>query len=111
MDYEELSAALEAILFASGDSVPAARIAQVLGAAVPIVETPSDRTAIVLGDSVWAREAGIDVPIVISGGSPSYPCHAKAGDGFLSPGTVFLWDWGYMTAFPDLPFRPGAVTA
>ena len=32
MDYEELSAALEAILFASGDSVPAARIAQVLGA-------------------------------------------------------------------------------
>ena len=32
MDYEELSAALEAILFASGDAVPAARIAQVLGA-------------------------------------------------------------------------------
>ena len=54
-------------------------------------------------------EAGIDVPIVISGGSPSYPCHAKAGDGFLSPGTVFLWDWGYMTNFPELPFVPAGV--
>ena len=36
-------------------------LAQALGAAVPIVETPSDRTAIVLGDTAWAREAGIDV--------------------------------------------------
>ena len=34
MEYQELSAALEAILFASGDPVPAARIAQVLGADV-----------------------------------------------------------------------------
>ena len=31
MEYKELSAALEAILFASGDPVPAERIAQVLG--------------------------------------------------------------------------------
>ena len=34
MEYKELSAALEAILFASGDPVPAERIAQVLGADV-----------------------------------------------------------------------------
>ena len=36
-------------------------LAQVLGAAVPIVEKPSERTAIILGDTAWAREAGIDV--------------------------------------------------
>ena len=28
---------------------------------------------------------------------------------FLSPGTVFLWDWGYQTGFPDLPFVPAAA--
>ena len=36
-------------------------LAQAFGAAVPIVDEPSDRTAIVLGDSKWSREAGIDV--------------------------------------------------
>ena len=36
-------------------------LSQALGAAVPIAEKPSDRTAIILGDSRLAREAGIDV--------------------------------------------------
>ena len=37
-------------------------LAQALGAAVPVVEKPSpERTAIVLGDNRWSREAGIAV--------------------------------------------------
>ena len=42
MEYKELSAALEAILFASGDPVPAERIAQVLGADVQQVFAAAD---------------------------------------------------------------------
>ena len=73
-------------------------------AAVSALEPEIDRIRRALQDR------GIDAPIVISGGSPTFPCHAEQGEGqYLSPGTVFQWDWGYMTAFPDLPFRPGAV--
>ena len=53
--------------------------------------------------------AGVETPIVIAGGSPSFPCHAGEEGVFLSPGTVFLWDWGYQTSYPDLPFTPGAA--
>ena len=35
-------------------------------------------------------EDGIEVPMIIAGGSPSFPCHAANPDIFLSPGTVFL---------------------
>ena len=52
---------------------------------------------------------GIETPIVIAGGSPSFPCHAPEEGVFLSPGTVFVWDWGYETNYSDLPFRPGAA--
>ncbi|MBQ8952641.1 MAG: D-TA family PLP-dependent enzyme [Clostridia bacterium] len=55
------------------------------------------------------RAAGVETPLVIAGGSPSLPCHAAEEGAFLSPGTVFLWDWGYQKNFPDLPFTPGAA--
>ena len=47
--------------------------------------------------------------VVIAGGSPTLPCHAARGSGFLSPGTVFVWDAGYGRTCPDLPFIPGAA--
>ena len=40
-------------------------------------------------------EDGIEVPTIIAGGSPSFPCHAANPDVFLSPGTVFLWSSGH----------------
>lgn len=52
---------------------------------------------------------GVDAPIVIAGGSPSFGCHAGDKGVFLSPGTVFLWDYGYAQNYPDLPFMPGAA--
>lgn len=54
-------------------------------------------------------------PILIMGGSPSFPCYAKhqnkiaAPNCFFSPGTVFLYDAGYTAQFPDLPYLPGAA--
>ena len=41
------------------------------------------------------EQEGIEVPMIIAGGSPSFPCHAANPRVFLSPGTVFLWDSGY----------------
>lgn len=54
------------------------------------------------------KKEGIHMPVVIAGGSPTFPCHAKEEGVFLSPGTVFLWDWGY-AKFADLPFVPAAL--
>lgn len=52
---------------------------------------------------------GVEIPAIIAGGSPSFPCHAVNPDVFLSPGTVFLWDSGYLESYPDLPFTPAAA--
>lgn len=54
-------------------------------------------------------EDGIEVPMIIAGGSPSFPCHAANPDIFLSPGTVFLWDSSYKENYPDLPYIPAAA--
>jgi D-threonine aldolase len=46
--------------------------------------------------------------IVIAGGTPTFPLYAEMTRYGLSPGTAFLYDSGYATAFPDLPFTPAA---
>ena len=53
--------------------------------------------------------SGFPAPIVIAGGSPTFGCHAAEPGVFLSPGTVFLWDWGYAESYPDLGFVPAAA--
>ncbi|GAB4426785.1 MAG: D-TA family PLP-dependent enzyme [Bacteroidia bacterium] len=54
---------------------------------------------------------GLPVPILVIGGTPTFPCHAQRPDVCLSPGTFPLWDAGYSSLFPDLPFVPAAVLA
>ena len=44
-------------------------------------------------------------PIVIVGGSPAFPAHAKRPGVLCSPGTVLLWDWGYGTAYKEMDFQ------
>ena len=53
--------------------------------------------------------AGLPVPRVVAGGTPTFPMHAKREDVECSPGTCVLWDFGYATHFPDLDFLPAAV--
>lgn len=55
------------------------------------------------------EQEGIEMPMIIAGGSPSFPCHAATPRVFLSPGTVFLWDSGYAQNYPDLPYIPAAA--
>lgn len=47
--------------------------------------------------------------IVVIGGSPSFPCHTDFPDAFFSPGTLFVYDYGYSKKFPDLAYTPAAA--
>jgi D-serine deaminase-like pyridoxal phosphate-dependent protein len=53
--------------------------------------------------------AGLDVPSLIAGGSPTFAIHARHADRELSPGTTVLWDFGYGDKFPELGFLPAAL--
>ena len=53
--------------------------------------------------------AGLSCAILVMGGTPSFPCHARYPGVFLSPGTCLIQDYGYSSHFPDLPFTIGAM--
>lgn len=53
--------------------------------------------------------AGLPVPRLVCGGSPTFPIHAQHADRECSPGTTILWDAGYGKKMPDLPFEPAAA--
>lgn len=55
------------------------------------------------------RGDGFEVPIVIMGGTPSFPVYAKLTDVEASPGTFVLHDHNYTTRFPSLGFSPAAL--
>ena len=52
---------------------------------------------------------GLPVPVLVAGGSPTFPIHASHADRECSPGTTVLWDFGYGDKLSDLPFQPAAV--
>lgn len=53
--------------------------------------------------------AGLPVPHIIAGGTPTFPVHARNEDFECSPGTCVFWDTGYESKFPDLDFLHAAV--
>lgn len=55
------------------------------------------------------ESAGLPVPSVVAGGTPTFPMHALRDGVELSPGTCVLWDAGYARKLPDLVFEPAAV--
>nr|WP_067053948.1 D-TA family PLP-dependent enzyme [Mucilaginibacter sp. L294] len=58
-------------------------------------------------DDITAR--GYPKPIIIAGGSPTYPIIAKRAGLECSPGTFVYWDKGYQTAYPEQPFLTAAL--
>ena len=54
-------------------------------------------------------KAGLPVPSVVAGGTPTFPIHARRADVECSPGTAVFWDWGYSTILPDLDFLPAVL--
>ncbi len=51
----------------------------------------------------------MDVPVLIAGGTPTFPIHAKREGVEASPGTTLLWDERYDSLFDDLKFHQAAI--
>ncbi|GAB3954451.1 D-TA family PLP-dependent enzyme [Spirosoma harenae] len=60
-----------------------------------------------LSETLTAR--GYKKPVLVMGGSPSFPIHAKRPSVECSPGTFIYWDKGYQTILPEQPFEPAAL--
>lgn len=59
-----------------------------------------------LKDSILAK--GLPKPVIVGGGSPTYPFYAEQADVECSPGTFVLWDSGYQR-FEDQKYDVAAV--
>lgn len=55
------------------------------------------------------ENAGLPTPLIIAGGSPTFPTHARRPEVECSPGTFIYWDKGYGDLCPEQPFLPAAV--
>ena len=55
------------------------------------------------------REKGYLEPIIIAGGSPTFPIHASRGGVECSPGTFIYWDRGYSLNCEEQPFLTAAL--
>ncbi|MCX6954344.1 MAG: D-TA family PLP-dependent enzyme [Verrucomicrobia bacterium] len=53
--------------------------------------------------------AGVPVPRVVAGGSPTFWFHARRAGVECSPGTVVLWDASYAQCHPEMEFQPAAT--
>jgi len=54
-------------------------------------------------------DAGLEEPIIVAGGSPTFPIHASRETVECSPGTFVYWDKGYSEICPEQPFVPAAL--
>jgi len=52
---------------------------------------------------------GFDAPVIVAGGSATFPIHAARKNVECSPGTFIYWDAGYQQLLPELPFQPAAL--
>ena len=55
------------------------------------------------------RRSGILAPVVVAGGSPSFPVHAGRPEVECSPGTFIYWDKAYLDGLPEQGFLPAAL--
>ncbi|QMU27816.1 D-TA family PLP-dependent enzyme [Adhaeribacter radiodurans] len=60
-----------------------------------------------LADEIAA--AGYPAPIMVAGGSPTFPIHAQRPGVECSPGTFVFWDYGYSSVLTEQPFQFAAV--
>lgn len=60
------------------------------------------------GIATKLRQEGIE-PLIVVGGTPTFPIHAKRKDVECSPGTFIYWDDGYGQACAEQQFLPAAL--
>lgn len=54
-------------------------------------------------------QEGFPEPIIVAGGSPTFPIHAKNKNRECSPGTFIYWDKGYQISLKEQNFLPAAL--
>lgn len=54
------------------------------------------------------NKMGFAPPVIVAGGSPSFPIHAKRDGVEMSPGTTLLWDLNSNIRLADMPFENAA---
>jgi len=52
---------------------------------------------------------GAGAPLIVAGGSPTFPMHARHSGVECSPGTFVYWDKSYLDGLPDQGFLPAAL--
>ena len=70
-----------------------------------VLET--DRQVLLVKESLQRK--GLECDFMVMGGTPGFPCRTGKAGFYLSPGTLFIGDWGYYSSLPDLDFCPGAA--
>jgi D-serine deaminase-like pyridoxal phosphate-dependent protein len=53
--------------------------------------------------------SGVGSPLIVAGGSPTFPMHARHEGVECSPGTFVYWDKSYLDGLPDQRFVPAAL--
>ncbi len=53
--------------------------------------------------------SGLPAPVIVAGGSPTFPIHAQRTNVEGSPGTFVFWDYGYSVLLPEQPFKFAAL--
>ena len=53
--------------------------------------------------------AGLPKPVIVAGGTPTYPLYAALEEVECSPGTFILWDKGYQEAFAEQDYLTAAL--
>jgi D-threonine aldolase len=53
--------------------------------------------------------SGFGVPLIVAGGSPTFPMHSRHPGVECSPGTFIYWDKEYLDELPDQDFLPAAL--
>jgi D-serine deaminase-like pyridoxal phosphate-dependent protein len=54
-------------------------------------------------------DGAVPAPIIIAGGSPTFPIHCRRPDIQCSPGTFVYWDKGYADSCKEQAFSPAAL--
>lgn len=60
-----------------------------------------------LKDSIVAK--GLPAPVIVGGGTPTYPFYAEQAEVECSPGTFVVWDNGYQRSFGEQKYAVAAV--
>jgi D-serine deaminase-like pyridoxal phosphate-dependent protein len=55
------------------------------------------------------KQKGYPEPVIVAGGSPTFPIHSKRENVECSPGTFVYWDKGYQLGMPEQGFLPAAL--